>query len=106
MSEITLASIVVASPDQVSADLGGDAAILQLKNGVYYSLDPVGARVWALLAEPRCICDVEAILLDEYDVEAAECRRDLFDLLEKLLDAGLIQVRSAAIPARESAPRP
>jgi hypothetical protein len=45
MPEVTLDSIVVASPDQVSADLGGDAAILQLKDGVYYSLDPVGARM-------------------------------------------------------------
>jgi hypothetical protein len=104
MPLITLESIVVASPDQVSADLGGDAAILHLKNGVYYSLDPVGARVWALLKEPQCVRDLEAILLNEYDVEATECRHDLLDLLEKLLGAGLIQVCSTATPVRESAP--
>jgi hypothetical protein len=104
MPEVTLESIVVASPDQISADLGGDAAILQLKDGVYYSLDPVGARVWALLKEPRCVRDLETILLDEYDVGADQCRRDLFELLEKLLGAGLIQVSSPATPVREGVP--
>ena len=37
-------SIVVAAKDQVSCDLAGEAAILNMKNGVYYGLDPVGAE--------------------------------------------------------------
>jgi len=108
MPEITLESVLVASPDQVSADLGGDAAILQLKNGVYYSLDPVGARVWALLKKPQRVGDIESILLTDYDVDAAQCQRDLFELLEKLVNAELVQVSPGASPVRESftAPEP
>jgi hypothetical protein len=37
-------SIVVAAKDQVSSDLGGEVAILDLKVGVYYGLDEVGAN--------------------------------------------------------------
>jgi hypothetical protein len=46
-------SIVVATKDQVSSDLGGEVAILDLKAGVYYGLDTVGARIWNLIQEPR-----------------------------------------------------
>jgi len=46
-------SRLVVSKDQVSCDLAGEAAILNLKNGVYYGLDPVGARIWNLIQEPR-----------------------------------------------------
>ena len=46
-------SVVVATKDQVSCDLAGEAAILNIKSGVYYGLDPVGARIWTLMQEPR-----------------------------------------------------
>ena len=44
---------MVATKDQVSCDLAGEAAILNIKSGVYYGLDPVGARIWNLMQEPR-----------------------------------------------------
>lgn len=34
-------SVVVAARDQVSSDLGGEVAILDLKGGVYYGLQRV-----------------------------------------------------------------
>lgn len=98
MAGITPYSVVVASPDQVSADLAGDAAILQLRNGVYYTLDPVGARVWSLLRNPHSVADLEDILLKEYEVEPEECRRDLLELLEELLAAGLILEHQPMVP--------
>ena len=42
-------SVVVVTKDQVSADLSGEAAILNLKSGIYYGLDNVGARIWTLV---------------------------------------------------------
>ncbi len=89
-------SIVVAVEDQVSSDLGGEVAILDLKVGVYYGLDEVGARVWELIQEPRAVGDVRDILIEEYDVEPERCERDLFALLERLAEQGLIEVRDEA----------
>ncbi len=89
--------IVVATKEQVSCDLGGESAILNLKNGVYYSLDPVGARVWNLLQEPRSVQEVCETLLGEYDVEPQRCESDLHALLEKLLGEGLIEVRNGPV---------
>ena len=52
---ISLKSLVVASKENVSCSLGDEAAILHMKSGVYYGLDPVGARVWSMLLEPRTV---------------------------------------------------
>jgi hypothetical protein len=87
----------VASPDQVSCDLGGEAAILNLKTGVYYGLDPVGARIWDLLRSPKTFAELRDAILAEYDVEPARCERDLQDLLDKLAAGQLI--RTHAEPA-------
>jgi hypothetical protein len=86
-------SVVVAAKDQVSCDLAGEAAILNIKNGVYYGLDPVGARIWNLMQEPREVVEIQNAITDEYDVEPERCARDLVDLLEKLLAEGLIEVK-------------
>lgn len=87
-------SVVVASKEQVSCALGDDAAILNMKNSVYYGLDPVGARIWTLLREPRSIQQVCAAIVDEYDVEPQRCERDVLELLEKMRSEGLIEVAS------------
>ena len=87
-------STVVAAKDQVSSDLGGEVAILDLKAGVYYGLDAVGARIWSLIEEPRTVNEIRGILLEEYDVEPERCERDLLALLRRLADEGLVEVRS------------
>jgi hypothetical protein len=93
---LSLSSIVVMSAEQVSCPLGEESAILNLKNSVYYGLDPVGARVWTLLQEPRSVGELRDTLLSEYEVEAGRCEVDLLALLEKMRSEGLIEVRVAS----------
>jgi coenzyme PQQ synthesis protein D (PqqD) len=83
-------SVVVASKDQVSCELAGEAAVLNTKTGVYYGLDPVGARVWQLVQQPRRVSEVGQQLLAEYDVESQRCLADVVALLEKLRSEGLL----------------
>jgi hypothetical protein len=89
---LSLHSIVVATRDQVSCQLGEESSVLSLKNSVYYGLDAVGARVWNLLRSSRSVEEIRNLLLQEYDVPSEQCERDLFDLLEKLRSEGLIEV--------------
>jgi hypothetical protein len=90
---ISLNSTVVVAEGQVSSDLGGEVAILSLKNGVYYGLDAVGARIWELIQGPRTVNEIRDVLLEEYDVEPERCERDLFVLLDQLATENLIDVR-------------
>ncbi len=91
-------SVVVAAKDQLSCDLDGETAILNMKTGVYYGLDTIGARIWNLIQQPRSVQEVGAALSNEYDVEPERCEKDVHALLEKFLDEGLIEVRDGASP--------
>lgn len=93
---LSLESIVSAAAEQVSCPLGDEAAILNLKNTVYYGLNPVGSRIWTLLQQKRSVGELRDVLVEEYDVEAGRCERDLLDLLEKMRAEGLIQVTSVS----------
>lgn len=92
---ISSGSGVVASGDQVSSDLGGEVAILDLKAGTYYGLGEVGNRVWTLIQEPNSVKEVRDVLLSEYEVEPERCERDLISLLQRLADEGLVEVTDA-----------
>lgn len=86
-------SIIVAASDQVSCNLAGEAVILNLKNGVYYGLDPIGARIWDLIQEPMTVNEIRDVILKEHDVEPDRCERELLALLQELATVGLIEVR-------------
>jgi hypothetical protein len=93
---LSLHTVVVASAEQVSCPLGEEAAILNLKNSVYYGMNPVGARVWDLLKQPKRVSELRDVLLEEYEVEPERCSQDLLALLQKMREEGLIEVGAAA----------
>lgn len=86
-------STVVAARDQVSSDLGGEVAILNLPAGMYYGLDDVGVRVWELVQEPRMVSEIQDVVVEEYDVEPARGKRDVLTLIQEMADEGLVEVR-------------
>ena len=85
-------ALIVVSKDQVSCDLAGEAAILNLKKGIYYGLDSVGARIWNLIQEPRTFAHVRDTLLREYDVERPRLEYDIRELLNQLAEQGLVEI--------------
>ena len=87
---------VVAARSQVSSDLGGEVAILDLEAGKYYGLDDVGARIWDLIQEPKTVGEIRDILTSEYEVDPYRCERDLIALLQKLADEALIEISDEA----------
>jgi len=91
---LTNQAIIVATKQQVSCDLGEEAAILNMKNSVYYGLDPVGARIWQLLQQPRSIAEIRDVIASEYDVSAERAESDLRELIGKLLSEGLVELTS------------
>ena len=95
---------VVAIKDEVSCKLGEEAAILGLKNSVYYGLNPVGARVWELLRQPRTAEEISRAIVSEYDVGADRAQSDLLEFLQGMLAEGLIEITipdDSSRPSRE-----
>lgn len=91
---VSLSSVAVASSELISANLDGEVIILGYKSGAYYSLDQVGGFVWELLQDPRKVSDLRDAILEEYDVELAQCERDLLALLEELAGKQLIDLKN------------
>ncbi len=98
MKHLLSPSSRVRIPDGIlSRNLQGEEVILNLDTGVYWGLDPLGARIWQLLQQQNSLDTIVKTLLDEYDVPEARLRRDLGDLLTRLVENGLVEVVSAAV---------
>ena len=85
----------IVIPDEVLFKTVGDEIILlNLESGIYYGLDPIGSRFWAILEEEH---DVDAALSrmgEEFEVDAATLERDCRELLGELRERGLVRMVS------------
>lgn len=70
--------------------VGDELVLLDVERGIYYGLDPVGARMWQLLAEGSSIESIVDAILGEYDVSREELQRDVERLTSELRDRGLL----------------
>ena len=84
-------SLVVVSDQQVFTTVGSEAVILGLRDGVYYGLDAVGARVWSMLSAPRTVSELVTQIVSEFEVAPDECTRDVLALLEDLAARDLVR---------------
>ena len=93
---ISDAAVVVASKDQFSCPLGDDTVILDLKAGLYFSLDNVGTLIWQRIQQPKTVKELRAAILETFEVEPEVCERDLRALLQELAGKNLVEIRDAA----------
>jgi len=89
-------AVVVASKDQFSCPLGDDTVILNLKAGLYFSLDNVGTVIWQLIQQPKSVKELRAVILETFEVAPEVCERDLRALLQELVGKNLVEIRDAA----------
>jgi hypothetical protein len=94
-ADISPQSIVLASKDQLSCDLGGEAAILNLATGVYWGLNEVGSFVWKMVEQPRRLSEICRAVVEVYDVDMERCERDVMALVRELAEAGLVEISDA-----------
>jgi Coenzyme PQQ synthesis protein D (PqqD) len=71
-----------------------ESVLLNLDSERYFGLDEVGTRFMTLLTTSATIQAAYEVLVEEYDVDAAVLRQDLSEMLEKLLEQGLVKVES------------
>jgi hypothetical protein len=80
-----------AAASQLSCDLGGEAAILHVERGRYFTVNATGAIVWRhLRREPATVDALTGSVADHFGIPVAECARDVAAFLEQLEDAGLV----------------
>ena len=97
---ISFADRVGISPDVMVRAVGEEAVLLNLKTELYLGLDPVGTRMWNALTESDSIQSAYDALLSEYEVQPDQLRTDVEELIEKLIEQGLIEVAPGRVIAR------
>jgi hypothetical protein len=78
------------SSQVMARQVGEEMILLDLASGVYFGLDPVGARIWEMIAQGKRLAEVRDQLLAEYEVPADVAERDLHRLIGELAAHGLI----------------
>lgn len=70
--------------------LDGEAVLVNLQSGEYFSLNPLGTQVWKALEEGKGPGEIGDKLVEKYEVSRDELDRDLADLVETLVAEGLL----------------
>jgi hypothetical protein len=76
--------------------LDGEAVIINLLNGTYYSLDSAGAMMWELAAGGGTIAEIVGGVTARYDVDAPRARSDAERLVGELVAERLLVPASGA----------
>lgn len=83
----------VVAADVNSTIVSGEAALLNVRTGAYFGLNPVGTFIWQLYGEGKSYADVLPAICQEFSVDPAVAAADAEAFTRKMLDLGLLQIR-------------
>jgi hypothetical protein len=80
-----------AIKDHLLSELNDEAVILSLRNGKYYGLNSVGFTVWTNIQQAATLSEIEAAVMNEYDVDEETCRHAVSSFLKEMLAEELVE---------------
>ena len=92
---------------QVAAKVvDGEAVIINLANGVYYSMDKAGGLIWSMIEQARSLDAIADAVAAAYDVPPVRAREDVEQLAAQLVAEDLVVVAGDEVPAEGADPAP
>lgn len=88
----------VNRPNVIDETIDGEAVVINLATGTYYSLDRVGGDIWAFLEASLPVEEIIGELTRRYDGESDHMRREVGALIKRLSDEALI------VPCKDNDP--
>ena len=82
----------VRNSKTISGRLHDELVMMDLDQGKYFSLNPVATRIWDMLEKPMSSDELCLILIDEYEVDNAQCSREVEEHLGEMVKLGLVQI--------------
>ena len=80
----------------VTTEVDGEVLILSLDTGHYFHLNEIGSAIWQRLdVAPIRFADLCGALAEDFDVNPAECRSDVAEFVQRMVDKRLVAVTSA-----------
>jgi hypothetical protein len=90
--EISAKVRALVPADVLVQELQGESVLLNLSSGRYFGLNKVGTRIWKACTTSASLQEASDALVSEYDVDPERLRHDLQELVEKLVENGLLAV--------------
>ena len=72
--------------------LDGEAFIINLSNGTYYSMDKVGGLIWEMIVARRTLADIAEAIVSRYEVSPEPAQADVERLAGDLMRENLVIV--------------
>jgi len=91
----------VPSEEIAYKTLDGETIVINLVNGVYYSLPGVGSEAWEQIASGRSLAEIAASLSGRYGISSDVVAADLVQLAEQLATENLVNPASGTDAAGE-----
>jgi len=101
----TLNDRLRARDEEVAAKvIDGEAILINLSNGIYYSLDKVGGLIWGMVEERNTIGDIVMAVVGCYDVSREQAEADVLRLVDELFNEDLVALAedAAASPSNRT----
>ena len=92
--EISLEMRAVVPPRVLMREIEGESVFLNIDSEVYFELDAVGTGMCRALTTSKTIRDAYESLREEYDADPDRLRQDLLDLVARLEENGLVELRA------------
>jgi hypothetical protein len=83
---------VVVPAHVLARHLDGETVLLNLETEKYFGLDSTATRMWELVTQSPKVEAAYDALSDEFDVEPELLRVHLAELLDQLIENGLLSV--------------
>ena len=65
--------------------------VFNASRGESYSTNGIGKRILSLLQEGKDQAAIQGFLLNEYDIDAVTCEKDVYDFIKMLVQFNLLE---------------
>jgi hypothetical protein len=76
--------------------IDGEAIMINLSNGMYYSMDGAGALIWGLVEQGHSLQEIASAIARQYEITPAQAEVDVERLAAELLEEKLVLVSGPA----------
>jgi hypothetical protein len=76
--------------DNISSKIQNEIIMVNVQQGTYFALNPVGTRIWELIKSPQSIDAICERLLAEYDIEPENCRAEVEAFIQQCVQLKVV----------------
>ncbi len=94
MFTMNLNQKIVISDQVFAQEVDNEMVLLDMVSENYFGLDETGSAIWQELSKSGSMQTTHETLIEAYEVEPEQLESDIITFVQKLIDAGLVEVVS------------